>query len=203
MECTPHYCRYGGWGVRVCLPVRCLGVIAIAWTQLVSGDWLITPPFTLCNTPPPPPRPRACRCLKPNENKAAHQFDKKRMMHQIRYLGLLENIRVRRAGFCYRDVYQRFLERFYLISPRTAYAGDYIWRGSDVDGARCVLEDSGVRRDEWQLGQTKVRPRFSFFFLAWQLGSLGGFFLPGGRLAFDRSSVVIPPLIDHHPASDR
>ena len=35
MECTPHYCRYGGWGVRVCLPVRCLGVIAIAWTQLV------------------------------------------------------------------------------------------------------------------------------------------------------------------------
>ena len=107
-------------------------------------------------------------------------------MHQIRYLGLLENIRVRRAGFCYRDVYQRFLERFYLISPRTAYAGDYIWRGSDVDGARCVLEDSGVRRDEWQLGQTKVRPRFSFF-LAWQLGAWVGAFCP----------VVVSPLIDH------
>jgi len=76
--------------------------------------------------------------------------------HQIKYLGLLENIRVRRAGFCYRQTFEKFLFRFYLLSRRTSYAGEYTWQGDHLSGARCILEDSGISRDEWQIGNSKV-----------------------------------------------
>lgn len=38
-------------------------------------------------------------------------FDEARCRHQVAYLGLLENVRVRRAGFAYRQPYERFLQR--------------------------------------------------------------------------------------------
>ena len=101
-------------------------------------------------------QPAYIRCIKPNENKSATEFDSKRVMHQIKYLGLLENVRVRRAGFCYRQGFQKFLERFYLLSRRTSYAGEYIWNDDARSGCQCILEDSGVHRSEWQLGTTKV-----------------------------------------------
>lgn len=38
-----------------------------------------------------------------------------RVKHQVEYLGLRENIRVRRAGFAYRRVFNKFLMRWSLI----------------------------------------------------------------------------------------
>ena len=35
-----------------------------------------------------------------------------RVRHQVEYLGLKENIRVRRAGYAFRRVYDKFLRRF-------------------------------------------------------------------------------------------
>lgn len=43
-------------------------------------------------------------------NIAVH-FDDKLVSHQVKYLGLMENLRVRRAGFAYRRQYDAFLER--------------------------------------------------------------------------------------------
>ncbi|XP_074596789.1 unconventional myosin ID [Brevipalpus obovatus] len=59
------------------------------------------------------------RCIKPNEIKSPHSFDEKVVQHQIEYLGLLENIRVRRAGFVARMSYDRFLRRYKMISALT------------------------------------------------------------------------------------
>ena len=42
------------------------------------------------------------RCIKPNEIKSSSQMNEERVIHQISYLGLMENVRVRRAGFAYR-----------------------------------------------------------------------------------------------------
>ena len=52
------------------------------------------------------------RCIKPNELKSAHAFDDERVKHQIAYLGLIENVRVRRAGFANRQEYTRFVQRY-------------------------------------------------------------------------------------------
>jgi len=56
--------------------------------------------------------PHYVRCVKPNSKKAAGLFDKDLCLHQVRYLGLLENVRVRRAGFAYRQTYELWLNRY-------------------------------------------------------------------------------------------
>lgn len=39
------------------------------------------------------------------------QFDEALIRHQVKYLGLMEHLRVRRAGFAYRRKYEDFLKR--------------------------------------------------------------------------------------------
>lgn len=41
----------------------------------------------------------------------AHPSRLHRVKHQVEYLGLKENIRVRRAGFAYRRLFHKFLQR--------------------------------------------------------------------------------------------
>ncbi|CAF0740879.1 unnamed protein product [Adineta steineri] len=60
-------------------------------------------------------QPFYVRCIKPNDEKSPNLFDQTRVEHQIAYLGLLENVRVRRAGFCHRASYDRFVQRYKII----------------------------------------------------------------------------------------
>jgi myosin I len=46
--------------------------------------------------------------------------------------------------------------RFYLLSPATSYAGDYIWQGDDRSGCERILKDTGIAKEEWQMGVTKA-----------------------------------------------
>ncbi|XP_032285144.1 unconventional myosin-Id [Phoca vitulina] len=55
--------------------------------------------------------PYYVRCIKPNDKKSPQIFDDERCRHQVEYLGLLENVRVRRAGFAFRQTYEKFLHR--------------------------------------------------------------------------------------------
>lgn len=57
--------------------------------------------------------PHYIRCIKPNETKRPHDWEEKRVTHQVEYLGLKENVRVRRAGFAYRRPFQKFLRRYF------------------------------------------------------------------------------------------
>lgn len=56
--------------------------------------------------------PHYIRCIKPNAKKASDTFDNDLSLHQVRYLGLLENVRVRRAGFAHRQTYEKWFNRF-------------------------------------------------------------------------------------------
>ena len=51
--------------------------------------------------------PHYIRCIKSNDNKQPLTIDTKRVQHQVKYLGLAENIKVRRAGYAYRAEYAR------------------------------------------------------------------------------------------------
>lgn len=101
-------------------------------------------------------QPHYIRTIKPNQNRSAKEYDDKAILHQIKYLGLQENIRVRRAGFAYRAEFQKMVERFYLLSPSTSYAGDYIWDGDAKSGCERILSDARISKDEWQMGVTKA-----------------------------------------------
>ncbi|KAI9220376.1 P-loop containing nucleoside triphosphate hydrolase protein [Blastocladiella britannica] len=100
--------------------------------------------------------PNYIRCIKPNMNRSGKEYDDGMSAHQVKYLGLLQNVKVRRAGFASRQKFERFLERFYMLSPRTCYAGECTWTGAPSQGAKLILEATGLASEQWQLGKTKV-----------------------------------------------
>lgn len=101
-------------------------------------------------------RPSYIRTIKPNQNRSPTEFDSQAVSHQVKYLGLQENIRIRRAGFAYRAPFDKFVERFYLLSSNTGYAGDYIWQGDIRDAAVEIMSSSGIPQTEYQFGVTKI-----------------------------------------------
>uniref|UniRef100_A0A8C4QPE4 Myosin IG n=1 Tax=Eptatretus burgeri TaxID=7764 RepID=A0A8C4QPE4_EPTBU len=96
--------------------------------------------------------PYYVRCIKPNEVKSPVLFDEKRCQHQVEYLGLLENVRVRRAGFASRQLYPRFLQRYKMTCS-------YTWpnhlMGSDRDAVHKIVEEHGMQNDV-AYGKSKV-----------------------------------------------
>jgi myosin I len=101
-------------------------------------------------------QPSYIRTIKPNQHRSSSEYDTKAILHQIKYLGLQENIRVRRAGFAYRNTFEKMVERFYLLSPNTSYAGEYTWQGDAKSGCQKILTDTGIAKEEWQMGVTKA-----------------------------------------------
>lgn len=101
-------------------------------------------------------QPSYIRTIKPNSNKSPSEYDDKAVLHQIKYLGLKENVRIRRAGFAYRQTFAKFAERFYLLSPKTGYAGDYIWKGDHQSGVERILNDTRIPKTEYQMGVSKI-----------------------------------------------
>eukprot|EP00054_Salpingoeca_dolichothecata_P025400 m.177618 g.177618 ORF g.177618 m.177618 type:complete len:1031 (-) comp25343_c1_seq7:140-3232(-) len=96
--------------------------------------------------------PHYIRCIKPNETKKAHDWDKTRCLHQVRYLGLKENIRVRRAGFAFRREFDKFLRRYAILTKETWPR----WSGPQEQGVRHLLAAVDMEKDQWQLGKSKV-----------------------------------------------
>ncbi|KAK7205835.1 P-loop containing nucleoside triphosphate hydrolase protein [Myxozyma melibiosi] len=101
-------------------------------------------------------QPSYIRTIKPNQTKSPTDYDDKAVLHQIKYLGLQENVRIRRAGFAYRQTFEKFAERFYLLSPKTSYAGDYIWQGDAHSACLQILKDASIPQEEYQMGTTKA-----------------------------------------------
>ncbi len=100
--------------------------------------------------------PSYIRTIKPNENKSPSEYNSPNVLHQIKYLGLQENVRIRRAGFAYRQTFEKFVERFFLLSPKTSYAGEYTWTGDYQSGTRQILKDTSIPPEEFQMGVTKA-----------------------------------------------
>jgi myosin I len=101
-------------------------------------------------------QPSYIRTIKPNENKSPREYNDENVMHQIKYLGLQENVRIRRAGFAYRQPFDKFVERFALLSPRLSYAGEYTYTGDVKTASKIIFEDTSIPKEEWQMGVTKA-----------------------------------------------
>nr|XP_033779765.1 unconventional myosin-Ie-like isoform X2 [Geotrypetes seraphini] len=96
--------------------------------------------------------PHYIRCIKPNETKRAHDWEESRVKHQVEYLGLRENIRVRRAGYAYRRVFKKFLQRYAILTKESWP----LWRGEEKQGVLHLLRSVNMDPDQYQLGRTKV-----------------------------------------------
>ncbi|XP_077384353.1 myosin IEb isoform X2 [Festucalex cinctus] len=96
--------------------------------------------------------PHYIRCIKPNETKRPRDWEENRVRHQVEYLGLRENIRVRRAGYAYRRLFNKFLQRYAILTKETWPA----WQGDARQGVLHLLNSVNMDEDQFQLGKTKV-----------------------------------------------
>ncbi|CAB46766.1 myosin type I [Schizosaccharomyces pombe] len=101
-------------------------------------------------------QPSYIRTIKPNQTKSPNDYDQQMVLHQIKYLGLQENIRIRRAGFAYRQAFDTFAQRFAVLSGKTSYAGEYTWQGDDKSACEQILKDTNIPSSEYQMGTSKV-----------------------------------------------
>ncbi|XP_034461829.1 unconventional myosin-Ic [Hippoglossus hippoglossus] len=100
--------------------------------------------------------PSYVRCIKPNDAKQSGRFDEVLVRHQVKYLGLMENLRVRRAGFAYRRRFEAFLQRYKPLCPETWPN----WHGRLVDGVSTLVNHLGYKPEEYKLGRSKIFIRF-------------------------------------------
>ncbi|XP_008628290.1 unconventional myosin-Ib isoform X6 [Corvus cornix cornix] len=96
--------------------------------------------------------PNYIRCIKPNEKKAADIFNEALVCHQIRYLGLLENVRVRRAGYAFRQAYEPCLERYKMLCRQTWPH----WRGPARAGVEVLFNELRIPEEEFSFGRSKI-----------------------------------------------
>ncbi|XP_069010848.1 unconventional myosin-Ib isoform X2 [Embiotoca jacksoni] len=105
--------------------------------------------------------PNYIRCIKPNDKKASHIFTDSLVRHQLRYLGLMENVRVRRAGYAFRQPYEPCLERYKMLCKKTWPH----WRGPAREGVEVLMADLQVPAEEFSYGRSKIfirNPRMLF-----------------------------------------
>uniref|UniRef100_A0A8C9UH24 Myosin X n=1 Tax=Serinus canaria TaxID=9135 RepID=A0A8C9UH24_SERCA len=90
------------------------------------------------------------RCIKPNTEKAPNLFNPDVVLNQLRYSGMLETVKVRRAGFPVRRLFQDFLSRYKMLVKGPSL--------SDNSKVVCAgfLQTYDSSKKEWQLGKTKV-----------------------------------------------
>ena len=104
-------------------------------------------------------QPHYVRTIKPNESKQPNDWEEKKVLHQIKYLGLVENVRVRRAGFAYRRPFEKFLQRYNILTPETFHEWSPFNRRQKGDPLRAIhhiMKSVNMDQDQWQPGRSKV-----------------------------------------------
>ncbi|KAI5728530.1 hypothetical protein M8J77_017489 [Diaphorina citri] len=92
------------------------------------------------------------RCIRPNQGHHPKLFETGLVQHQVKYLGLLETVRIRRSGFCYRLPYEHFVSRYKLLSPRT-------WPFplcSPIEAVHVILHGLPIPHGEFAFGRSKL-----------------------------------------------
>lgn len=106
--------------------------------------------------------PRYVRCIKPNPNKCPREFDSIDVLRQLRCAGMLESIRIRRAGYAVRRPFKDFYTRFRVLAPLISASGaDPDYRAlsqrlvMEVE-ARLRKKGTNLAEKVWQMGNSKI-----------------------------------------------
>ncbi|KAL9964836.1 hypothetical protein ACROYT_G028531 [Oculina patagonica] len=93
------------------------------------------------------------RCIKPNDYKKPMRFDRLLCCRQLRYSGMMETIRIRKAGYPMRHTFKEFIDRYYMLSEGLTRDGldSQGFKNAAITIAKRLLGNS-----DWQIGKTKV-----------------------------------------------
>ncbi|BGP38330.1 Myosin type-2 heavy chain 1 [Rhodotorula kratochvilovae] len=92
------------------------------------------------------------RCIKPNEQKQAWEFDPPMVLGQLRACGVLETIKISCAGYPTRWKFDEFADRYYMLVPSSQ------WQQTSDLRALCtsILSSAVSEPDKYQVGLTKI-----------------------------------------------
>lgn len=92
--------------------------------------------------------PHFVRCILPNSKKLPQILEKQLVLDQLRCNGVLEGIRIARAGYPNRVLFSDFYSRYSILSPLTG--------NSPKQGTELILSNSGLSDEVYKVGKTKV-----------------------------------------------
>uniref|UniRef100_A0A3B1IXS3 Si:ch73-194h10.2 n=1 Tax=Astyanax mexicanus TaxID=7994 RepID=A0A3B1IXS3_ASTMX len=98
-------------------------------------------------------QPYFIRCIKPNDFKKPMLFDRELCMRQLRYSGMMETIRIRKAGYPIRHTFQEFLDRYRVLLNST------VCDPKTESAKKCsesICQNTFSAEDDWKIGKTKV-----------------------------------------------
>ncbi|GAA5976690.1 hypothetical protein JCM10908_005597 [Rhodotorula pacifica] len=92
------------------------------------------------------------RCIKPNEQKEAWEFEPTMVLGQLRACGVLETIKISCAGYPTRWRFDEFADRYYMLVPSAQ------WQETSDLRALCssILSSAIPEPDKYQVGLTKI-----------------------------------------------
>jgi len=90
------------------------------------------------------------RCIKPNVEKLPELFKSDVVLNQLRYSGMLETIRVRKAGFPVRRAYKDFWDRYWMISTKGKVVEN------PENHCQEILNYVEPEKNLWRMGKTKA-----------------------------------------------
>ncbi|GAA54322.1 myosin VII [Clonorchis sinensis] len=96
-------------------------------------------------------QPFFVRCIKPNELKRPGLFDRELCVRQLRYSGMMETIRIRRAGYPIRHKFNEFVNRY---RPLTTPC--FVPAETDVERTVEAICSSTLASEGYCLGRSKV-----------------------------------------------
>ena len=100
------------------------------------------------------------RCIKPNADKEAWQFDNLMVLSQLRACGVLETIRISCAGFPSRWTFEEFVLRYYILIPHEQW--DLIFKKKEtteediISVVKMILDATVKDKSKYQIGNTKI-----------------------------------------------
>jgi myosin heavy subunit len=98
--------------------------------------------------------PHFIRCVKPNSKQTFQMWEAPLCLRQLKYAGLFEAIRIRKAGYAFRIPHQTFFRRYAIVVP-----GLERNRPEDIgDACKMLLQKlpKPLAPEEWVVGKTKV-----------------------------------------------
>ena len=89
------------------------------------------------------------RCIKPNAEKMPNKYNEELVLDQLKYLGMLDIIRIRREGFPIHLTFDDFIIKYRSLirDKKTVPTKSHI---------ETILSQLNVSQSDWQIGKSKV-----------------------------------------------
>lgn len=95
--------------------------------------------------------PHFVRCILPNLSKRANKFDKELVLHQLRCNGVLEGIRIARAGYPNKMTFEEFYDRYSILN-----SSEVIFTKNMKTNSEIILKHINLDPEVYKIGITKL-----------------------------------------------